>query len=302
MLGLLLIGCVDYGVTRNTERESWTQPAREGGVDILWVVDNSLSMYEEQEQLGDHSGSFIDLLLNIPVDFRLGVTTTDMDEGSGALLGEVMTGDTEGIREAFILQAASLSSGSRDERGFDAALFAADPSNSDFARAGADLELVFFTDEDDQSSVEVAAFEDELRTQRNGEVVVNAIVGDLPEGCASLVAAADPGYKYVEAQGSTDGTRESICSDDYSAMLERVAYHVLGLENIYALGKVPEPASIEVRVDNVIIPERERHGWSYDPGDNVVILDGFAVPRPGSALVITYFEWFGIDDEGDTAE
>ncbi len=297
VLAVLLLSCVDYGVTRNTERESWTQPAREGGVDILWVVDDSQSMYEEQQQLAEHSGNFIELLLNIPVDFRLAVTTTDMEEGGGALVGEILTGETEELREAFIAQATDLDNGSRDERGFDAAIFASDPSTSDFARTASDLEVVFFTDEDDQSDMDVETFAEELRSQRNGGVFVNGIIGDLPEGCASLIAAADPGFKYVDAQSETGGTRESICSDDYGAMLERVAYHVLGLNNVYALAAVPEPASLEVRVDNVIIPERDRHGWSYDPGENVVILDGFGVPRPGSDVVIRYFEWFGADED-----
>jgi len=298
MLGLWLIACVDYGVTRNTERDSWTQPSREDGVDILWVVDDSLSMYEEQQQLAEHCSSFIDLLLNIPVDFRLGVTTTDMDSFGGALVGERMDAETEGLAEVFIAQATELDGGSRDERGFDAALAAADPGGS-FGRAGADLELVFFTDEDDQSDIDAAEFTDSLKQQRNGKVVVNAIVGDPPEGCASLIAAADSGDKYISAQAKTDGVRESICSDNYESMLERVAFHVLGLQNVYALSSVPEPTSIEVRVDNVLIPERDRHGWSYDPGDNSIVLDGFAVPRPGSDVVVRYFEWFGLEDTGE---
>ena len=47
----LLLSCSDYGVARHVEVQSWTQPSREGGVDIVWVIDDSSSMFEEQEQL-----------------------------------------------------------------------------------------------------------------------------------------------------------------------------------------------------------------------------------------------------------
>ena len=59
---LLFAACSDYGVARQVEVQSWTQPARAGGVDIVWVIDDSSSMLEEQEQLAAHADSFISFL------------------------------------------------------------------------------------------------------------------------------------------------------------------------------------------------------------------------------------------------
>ena len=55
------------------------------------------------------------------------------------------------------------------------------------------------------------------------------------------------------------------------------------------LSHEPDQSTIEVRVDDVRIPERESDGWSSEPGVNAVILDGAAVPRPGMQVVITYY-------------
>ena len=44
-------GCFDYQVNRRYITDSYVQPSRESGVDILWVVDDSASMFEEQDQL-----------------------------------------------------------------------------------------------------------------------------------------------------------------------------------------------------------------------------------------------------------
>ena len=313
--GLLLlllagVGCKsDYDITRDTQVESFWQPAREGGVDILWVVDDSASMYEEQAQLEAHAESFTGYLSALPVDFRLAITSTDMedDDRAGRLLGAVMTPETPALAEVFAEQIFGSGEGSRDERGFEAALLAAEPggiNGPDFARREADLEVIFFSDEDDGSTLETGALLDGLGADRQGAVVLSAVVGDPPEGCASLEAAADAGLRYIAVQEQSGGIRESICALDYGAMLERVALQVLGLERTFYLAKVPDPGTMEVWVDGALLPARERHGWMYDPGLNAVVFDGYAVPRPGAGVVVRYYEWLGpseaIDDAANT--
>lgn len=290
-------GCIDYGVTRHVQTDSWTQPTREKGVDILWVIDDSSSMLEEQGQLAEHAGSFISFLSTVAVDFRLGMVTTDMEgDYAGQLIGELLAPDSEDLTETFAILATFSTEGSRDERGFDAALQAFDPSLDAFGRSDADIEVIFFSDEDDHSDMEAEAFVAALQALRPGvQVKVNAVVGDLPEGCASLLAAADPGELYVEAQALTGGLRESICSADYAAMLQRVALAVLGLDDRFALSRVPDLDSMEVKVDGVTLYQRERHGWTYDPGENLLILDGYAVPQPGAELSARYYEWLGTE-------
>jgi len=49
-------------------------------VDILWVVDNSGSMCEEQQSLGQNFDAFITSLVDDHIDFNLAVITTDMQD------------------------------------------------------------------------------------------------------------------------------------------------------------------------------------------------------------------------------
>lgn len=287
---LLASACVDYEVVRKQDVESFRQPVREGGVDILWVVDSSFSMDEEQVQLASHAATFITFLSTAPVDFQLGVTTTDEAAG-GALIGPQLGRDTPDLTAAFVAQVTSIGDGDRTEVGFLTAVAAA---QSGQLRPKADLEVVFFTDEDDQSGLSPGAFVQALDAAHpDAKVVVNAITGDLPDGCASIAAAADPAPRYVDAQEQTGGLRESICSYDYDAMLERMALKVLGLEVRFALAKLPELATMEVRVDGALVHRRDRHGWRYDAGDNSIVFDGYAVPPPGSGIEVAYYEWAG---------
>ena len=278
---LLLTGCVDYDVVRKQDVEIFKQPVREGGVDILWVVDSSFSMDEEQVQLASHAATFITFLSTAPVDFKLGVTTTDVAAG-GMLIGPLLATDTPSLTAAFVDQVTGIGEGDRTEVGFLTAVAAAESGQ---LRPGADLEIVFFTDEDDQSELTPASFIDALDSAHpEGRVVVNAITGDLPDGCASIAAAADPAPRYVDAQERTGGLRESICSYDYDAMLERMALNVLGLEVRFMLAELPELATMEVRVDGALVHRRDRHGWRYDAGDNSIVFDGYAVPPPGATI------------------
>ena len=303
----LTLGCSDYQVVKQTFTESFHQPERKEGIDILWVVDDSATMYEEHDLLMNSADAFIGFVANTTIDYRLAIVNTDFEEDYGRLQGAVLTPESTGMVDSFISQVDMDRAGSRNERGFDAAIVGADPSvEQGFARAKADLELVIFSDEDDHSSVDAATFLDTLKSQRSGsaKVKVHAVVGDPPVGCVSALAAADVGSRYLEAQAITEGRRESICTLDYGAMLARVALDVIGLETSFVLEKVPEVPTIELLVDGLKIHQRDRDGWKYNPGDNSIQFDGFAVPQPGSVVDVTYSEWYGptYEREEDTGQ
>lgn len=49
-------------------------------LDVLWVIDNSNSMCEEQRELREHFEAFIEPLMRAGIDLHLGVTTTHVSE------------------------------------------------------------------------------------------------------------------------------------------------------------------------------------------------------------------------------
>ena len=294
-LALGFCACSEYDVTRSQKTDAWTQADRDVDVDILWVLDNSGSMSEEHASLAEHAEAFTGTLSAAGLEFRIGLADTDPADG-GLLLGETMDEETSGLTEAFARQVSEAgTSGTRVEEGFATAILAASPLvNTTFARDDADLELVVYSDEDDQSALEVADFLDDLGATHPGhDVHVNTIVGDLPSGCASAVAAADAGVRYGEARDTSGGIRESICTVDMDGVLERMAHRVIGLETEFYLSDLPLLNTLEVAVDGVVVPYRDVDGWRYEGAKNAIAFDGWAIPRPGSKISANYFNWTG---------
>lgn len=75
-LPFFALACSEYEVTNLTTEDSFTQ-TEEPPADVLFVVDDSASMAEEQQNLSANFGAFLELLGDTTADFRLGVTTTD---------------------------------------------------------------------------------------------------------------------------------------------------------------------------------------------------------------------------------
>ncbi|MSQ03214.1 MAG: VWA domain-containing protein [Myxococcales bacterium] len=298
-----MVACVDYGVTRSSQLDVWTQPDRDADVDILWVLDNSGSMSEEHDSLAEHAAAFTDTLAGADLEFRLALVSTDVAD-VGTLLGPILDEGSERLTETFVeaVQSAGIR-GARDEEGFAAAIAGADPDTTEFGRGKADLQVVIYSDEDDRGSMEVDEFLDELEGTHSGyHVAVNVVVGDAPSGCASAVAAADAGLRYQEARELSGGVRESICTVEMDAVLQRLANYVIGLNAKFPLTELPLLNTLEVQVDDVVIPRRDVDGWRYHGIDNSIVFDGWAIPRPGAKIQAAYFDWTGgaLPDTGIT--
>lgn len=59
-----------------------SDPIGSNAVDIIWVIDNSGSMREEQQELGEKFDAFIDELAELGADFHISVITTDVRDVS----------------------------------------------------------------------------------------------------------------------------------------------------------------------------------------------------------------------------
>jgi hypothetical protein len=293
---LVLCACSEQGLATLGESESFVQPDVDIQADILFVIDDSASMAEEQERLADNLLRFVEVLAETAADYQLGVITTDVEsDTAGQLRGGVLTPDTQDLEQAFRDAVIAGTSGSRDEQGLSAAVMATRPeANPGFVRTGSKLNAVFISDEDDHSPATVETYLERLTGVAGDDgFAAHALVGDLPAGCANGTSAADAGARYLDATDLTAGFAESICAEDYSGLLTRVGLDVTGLSDTFWLAGLPSPDSLEVRVEDVLIPEREDDGWTYDLGENAVVFHGRAVPRPGMGIEVTYTPWVG---------
>lgn len=305
-LGLLLLsGCIENGVSRIKKEDDFVQDGGSFVVDFVWVVDNSGSMSEEQDSVVDSLGSFVEVLDSFGADWQVGVTTTEgEDDDGGVIVAPVITSQEADATEQFKAAVAVGTQGDISEQGLlsaqkatSSALLAG--SNAGLLRDEAVLSVIVVSDEDDQSPGDVSTYVDALEALKGeGNARLSAVVGDLPAGCASPYAAADPAERYLDAVTMMEGVSDSICRKDLSDTMKALALNGLGLTDTFPLSTVPELETMEVRVDGVLIHQRERNGWSYDAGLNAVILDGYAIPGPDSEVEVRYYEWLGYADDG----
>lgn len=250
-------------------------------IDVLWVVDNSGSMAARQDNLGRNFSSFIDLFTRSSVDYRIGVTTTDVfkDTDRGALKGnpKVITPQTANVATAFANNIKVGIAGSSAESGLEAARLAVNlqktanaqaidtckrgcgtnkpacvtqcEQKKDFAflRPDAFLYFIFVTDEEDESEEDVRYYYRFFETVKglgnDGMVTTAAIMGLDGNTCG-----ATPGNRYKEMSELTGGEVGSICDGTFATTLKKLATNAVGLKRKFALQEKPNVTTIEVRV------------------------------------------------------
>ncbi|MCB9663418.1 MAG: VWA domain-containing protein [Alphaproteobacteria bacterium] len=234
-------------------------------VDILWVVDNSCSMSDEQQALGTNFFAFINYFLDSGLDWHIGVVSTDMDAGghSGKLrkaLGfSYLTPEVNDPISLFRTMVNLGTDGSATEQGIDAAYAAlATPSstlaaaNAGFYRDDAALHIVVISDEEDQSTrIELNEFIDYLRTlKRDADIPVtfSSIVGIPGKACGGLDWT--PGSRYLNVTSAVGGIAFDICEQDWQPVLDQLGLQAAGLRDEYFLSEVPVPGTISVWLDD----------------------------------------------------
>ena len=291
-------------------------------VDVLFVVDNSGSMGEEQSNLATNFKQFINGASTWNNDYHVGVTTTDVDATGGKLVGDPRY-VTNSNWQDFESNVKVGSTGSGTEQGLVAAQLAlslpniADSSvacgsdgdcspevcvdgfcggaNRGFMRKDASLEVVFVSDEEDQSPADLNFYINFFKSLKgffNDNLIhIHAIVGP-PGGCSSSSGDASAGHRYMDAASATGGNIISICEADFAAGLASIGEIAFGLKVQFFLTRVADPPTIEVRVSGVDCSAKTggTTNWTYDAPSNSVVFNetGGCMPQPGEEIQIEY--------------
>ena len=264
--------------------------------DILFVVDNSCSMYEEQANLGVYFQNMYDVLDAEGIDFRIAVATTDtgdfQDNGGGVYVIDPSTPDPV---LAFQTICDVGTTGSGVEQGLRYGLEAMQLAeagtspNTGFWREDAGLRVIFVSDEQDQSPAGWAALTQDYQALKTNpdHVILNAITGTdgvSAVACTGAGGSAGAGYGYVDAVQDTGGILSSICDFDWTVMMEDLGYVSEHLADTFELSQTPDPAYIQVFVNGVEVFT----GWTYDSNINSVVFDPADVPADGDTVDIDY--------------
>jgi hypothetical protein len=311
LVGLVLLGaCVpEYGISDYGQVKGTTNPpaletptkldtivqVTTPEVDVLWVIDNSCSMIEEQRLLRDNFANFMGFFLDSGLDWHIGVVSTDVTspaqsgklvQAGGYRFLDMDVPDPIGL---FGQMAVLGTNGSSDESGRRAAFKAlTDPLltgvNAGFYRDGATLNVIVISDEDDYSGNNPTRNEFidwMLNLKPDEESVSFSSIVTPSGGCANGV---EPGTDYIVVTNTVGGIHESICTNDWAQLLEDLGLQAAGLKREYFLSEVPVPDSIEVWVND--------EGYRYD-GIPQALVDGGATiendcPSPDGCFPFEY--------------
>lgn len=234
---------------------------QEFAVDVLWIIDNSGSMGDNQKALSAESPTFIDYFeATVGLDYHIGVVSTDMvdpahtgklQEAQGVRWIDADTADPYGV---FAQMALMGTNGSGDEAGRAATQWALDVElnawNKGFVRDEAPLAVIVISDEPDSSDlygVGIQPFIDFMRQFKPDPALVtmSTVVGPVPydtTGCAA------PPTGYPDVQTALGGLFWSICDPNWDTVLGSLATLALGTRVEFFLTEIPVVDSIEVQI------------------------------------------------------
>lgn len=278
----------------------------DGVVDILWVVDDSGSMTNERATLVGNFNRFVQELLNLRVDFQMGVTSIVASDG-GRLRGmtKIITNMTTDPRRVFEQNTTFPSSRSRWEQGLRMTELGLTSPNIDsgqpnagFLRPNAALAIIVLTNEDDSSfgtTDHYARVFRALKGKGNENLVSFSVIGgSLPNGCVSpgesglYGSTADPAVRYGEVATKTGGIIGSICDASFEQTLIRIAQALNTLKRVFPLTLPPIANSVSVTVNGAAIAQDPVNGWQYRADTNSVVFLGNYVPPPGATVRLQY--------------
>ncbi|MCK6522558.1 hypothetical protein L6R49_14095 [Myxococcota bacterium] len=267
-------------------------------IDVLWVVDSTASMADEQLALGDAFPALASSLGEAGLSFQLGVVTTEVDGLDGGVLqGDpwIITSNTPDAAAAFADAVAVGSTDDGPEAGLAAMKLAlTEPNrsgaNRGFRRADAALHVVVVSDDDDHSDAwlgeDPASVALELLAAESAAsgspALFSAVIGAPETGCRGEGGQAQPGDRYAQVALASGGVVEDICQSDLSALASRLGELSQAFPTRFLLQSEPYKGAARVSVDGA----RLDSGWELEVNPPAVVFD--EAPAPGAIIEVTY--------------
>ncbi|KHD89400.1 MAG: hypothetical protein OM95_03250 [Bdellovibrio sp. ArHS] len=279
-------------------------------VDILFVIDDSGSMADAQNNLSRNAFAFADAISKVSIlDYHIGVVTTDMDEcrsRCGKLVGSPVYVEktTPDLVANLARRMLVGTNGSPTEEMFGPVVEALSPSlelgaNLGFYRQDAFLAVIFITDAKDQSQLAPQDFLKVLATKKGdaARVLGYGVIRTLAEekSCDGSEDLDNKLEVFLESVVNGDKAQKnilSLCSPDYGVKLAEFAKDIVKrTAGTVKLSRTPDVKTIKVSYGTQVIPNSLTEGWVYEPSTNSILLsEGIVwnVQGPGVGLTIDF--------------
>jgi Abnormal spindle-like microcephaly-assoc'd, ASPM-SPD-2-Hydin len=275
--------------------DSFTQTSVD--VDILFVLDNSCSMADEQQALASNFASFINSASQGTGNWHIGVITTDPVTNTGVLRQtptnpRYLTPSTRDAGELFSEKVQLGVGGSGDEEPYFAMSTALSSTNRNsvnagFIRTDAALAVIIVTDALEQSPNSPGSYLAGLRQLKGnrGERLSVSVVGPFspPGPNCSTEGSVDDG-RFSALINATNGVRADICTQNWAMDLETISRNVFGARRSFDLASTPRTTNdITVTLNGMVLPNT---AWSWDTTRNTIVFT--SAPAPGAMITVDY--------------
>jgi len=246
-------GCRSKSVT--------AEPATRSKVDIVWVIDASPSMLDEQKRVGENLARFARDIAGASLDLHIVMLTT-----SAAVPGLCPVTEPDPLAGSELANDARYRFLDTRVDSHDALdrVIARYPDYRDFLRDDAALQLVFLTDDESRfrqlatPTERARAFTDAFGALAEKSFSVHTISSEGPVACratecmpdldAGLCAvamlacgAAAPGATYYALAEATGGLATSICQSDWSRIFDTLTEAVVESAALPCTYDIPAP-------------------------------------------------------------
>ena len=278
--------------------DSFTQSQATDGVDILWVIDTSGSMYRYDPQL--MAGLEAMLAALPPSGWRLNMISNHPACAASESRFPLVPGDDiDDATDMYNMMCRGVY-----EKGFDAVYeyIVNNPYSHTWMRpSSAALLVVFVSDEEEQSNTHFPQVSDFTWWYSNlrsaGSTYIASIVNKEPAEsiCAIPPSIIDVGERYMEATNWFGGTIVDICDADWAPGVADASNQIEPKESL-PLTHTPDPAdAIRVFINGAL-----NHDWYYDSADNTIYFT--VVPSGGDLVEVGYLYFPEPEDTGDTGQ
>ncbi|MDH4467288.1 MAG: hypothetical protein QE271_04450 [Bacteriovoracaceae bacterium] len=278
--------------TTQTQVDRHNQAAQQK-LDILFVVDNSGSMREEQQALASNFAAFANGLLSVDTDFNIAVTSTDprsspdvcginyaerFDFTSAYALSNPVQFVTNFKSVVNIgINGSGLESPAKGALRF----FERYPN---WMREEAYLAIIVLSDEDESSQGTAEFYGNAIKSLKtNSGLVTYAPIVDINSVQAGQYGLNVGAAKHTLISNMMSSPKMFNIYDEFSSELHRLMNSLIELINSFPLSKTPSDVNtIVVKVNGIIVTS----GWSYSPSSNSV--EFVNNPVSGSTIEISY--------------
>jgi len=291
-------------------------------VDVLFVVDDSWSMADEQVLLKQELPKLVEIASEWGQDYQIAVTTTDTKMIRGEFVGSPKIGKNGDSISAIANNLVVGVTGYFEEMGLEAAWLALSGVNMSqtdiecidvpgqcpkyddnnfywckegncvgpnwgFLRDDADLVIILVSDEEDSSPQSVPWYVSQfaaLKGKNSGHGVTLHAIVTTQDGCAGGFGTV--GYRYELAVEAFNGHLTSICASDFSAEFEEIGEKTFGLKERFYPSLPIDPSTLVVRVNGEVCES----GWEFNQPTLSVVFDedGGCFPNYGETVELEY--------------